>query len=192
MARRPSLTDISLRHWALVGVILVIAAAILLAEGRAPICTCGYVDLWHPTLDAGNSQHLADWYTPSHVIHGFLFYAAGALLLRQRPPGGRLLLAVAIEAAWEIAENSPAVIDRYRTATMALGYTGDSVINSVSDIAAMALGFALARRLPAMATVALGVGLELISLLAIRDNLTLNVLMLVWPIDAVRTWQAGA
>ena len=173
-------------------VIVGVTVLILLAMGRPPICLCGQVDLWHPALDAGNSQHLADWYTPSHVIHGFLFYAAGHWLLGRRTTAGtRLTLAVAVEALWEIIENSPAVIDRYRTATMALGYSGDSVLNSVADIGWMAAGFLLAARLPIGATVALAIGFECLTLAIIRDNLALNILMLATPIEAIRVWQAG-
>lgn len=167
------------------------AAIILLAMGRPAICTCGRIELWHGAVDAGNSQHVLDWYSLSHVIHGLLFYLAGWLALRRLPLRARFLLAVAIEAAWELIENSPAVIDRYRTATIALGYTGDSVLNSLADIGCMILGFALARRLPVRASIVLGVALQLIALAAIRDNLTLNILMLVDPIEAVRRWQAG-
>jgi hypothetical protein len=187
----PSLNDIKPVHWLAVLGILALTAAVELALGRNPICTCGYIDLWHPYLDAGNSQHIADWYTLSHIIHGFLFYLLGWLLLRTRPPGERLILAVAIEAAWEMLENSPIIIDRYREATIALGYSGDSVINSVSDVAFMALGFAFARRLPVWVTIAVGIAFELIALWAIRDNLTLNVLMLVWPVEAIKAWQAA-
>jgi hypothetical protein len=174
-------------------IILVLAgaAAILLAMGRPPICTCGTVELWHGAIDAGNSQHLLDWYSPSHLIHGLLFYAAGWLLLRGVPLRLRLLIAVVLEAGWELMENSPMVIDRYRTATMALGYTGDSVLNSLSDISCMMIGFAVARTLPAWASFALAVLFELVTLWVIRDNLTLNILMLVWPIDAIRIWQAA-
>ncbi|MFD1949702.1 DUF2585 domain-containing protein [Sphingomonas arantia] len=185
-ARRPTLYG-TLASAAIVA----LAAAILLAMGRPPICTCGTVDLWHPALDAGNSQHIADWYTPSHVIHGFLFYALGHALLRRWQLPARLTLAVAIEAGWELLENSPAVIDRYRTATMALGYTGDSVLNSVADIGWMAAGFVLAARLPVAITVALAIGFELLTLVLIRDNLTLNIVMLIAPIDAIRTWQGA-
>jgi hypothetical protein len=170
--------------------IMAMAAAILLSMGRPPICTCGYVDLWHGALDAGNSQHLIDWYSPSHLIHGLLFCGAGWLLLRRWPVRVRFLIAVVIEAGWELVENSPMVIDRYRTATMALGYTGDSVLNSLSDIGCMMLGFLLARRLPVWASILLACLFELLTLAVIRDNLTLNILMLVWPIDAIRQWQA--
>lgn len=173
------------------GVILVASAAYLLAVGRPPICACGTVELWHGAVDGGNSQHLSDWYSPSHLIHGFLFYALGWWLLRSRSVGERLIAATLIEAAWEIAENSPFVIDRYRTATIALGYTGDSVLNSVSDIGFMMLGFALARKLPPWASIAICIGFELLTLAVIRDNLTLNVLMLLWPIEAIKSWQGG-
>ncbi|HET9813470.1 MAG TPA: DUF2585 family protein [Sphingomicrobium sp.] len=173
--------------------ILIVAAAILLAMGRNPICTCGTVDLWVGARDsASTSQMLADWYSFSHIVHGLLFYAALWLIARRRPVESRFLAALLIEAAWEVIENTPLVIDRYREATAALGYSGDSVINSLSDIAMMALGFFAARRLPLWASVALLLVLELIPLLVIRDNLTLNVWMLLAPTDAVRAWQAGA
>jgi hypothetical protein len=179
------------RHWIAVFTLMTAAAATLLAMGRPPICTCGRIELWHGAIDAGNSQHLADWYTPSHIIHGFLFYGLGWWLLRKRPVGERLVLAVAIEAAWELLENSPMIIDRYREATIALGYTGDSVINSLADIGWMMAGFLVARRLPVAATIAIAACFELLTLWLIRDNLALNILMLVWPIESVRIWQGG-
>jgi hypothetical protein len=114
--------------------ILAVTATILLAMGRSAICRCGHVAIWHGALDSGNSQHLLDWYSPSHLIHGFLFYLAGWLMLRHVSTAWRLVAATLVEAAWEIAENTPAIIDRYRTATMALGYTGDGVVNSMADI----------------------------------------------------------
>lgn len=165
---------------------------ILLAMGRPPICTCGTVELWHGAIDSGNSQHIADWYSPSHVIHGFLFYAATWGLMRMRAVETRLTVAVLVEAAWEILENSPIIINRYREATIALGYTGDSVLNSVSDIGMMALGFVFAHRMPWRLTLAVALGLELLTLWVIRDNLTLNVLMLTWPVEAIKAWQGGA
>lgn len=167
------------------------ACIILLLMRRPPICTCGYVELWHGALDSGNSQHIADWYSLSHVIHGFLFYAGARLLMRHRPIGPRLALAVLVESAWELLENSPIIIDRYRTATIALGYSGDTILNSMSDIGMMTLGFLFAARMPVRVTVALAIAMELLSLAVIRDNLTLNVLMLTWPIAAVRDWQAA-
>ena len=180
------------RRDATTALFLTIATAfVLLTMGRPPICTCGYVELWHAAVDSGNSQHIADWYTPSHIVHGFLFYLAGWWLLRGQRAGVRLCAAVLTEALWEIAENTPMVIDRYRTATFALGYSGDSVLNSVADIGFMTLGFLLARRLPTRASIAACVALELAALAAIRDNLTLNVLMLLRPIEAIKSWQGG-
>jgi len=172
--------------------ILVLAAAVLLAMGRNPICTCGEIDLWVAGRDSPRtSQMLSDWYSFSHIVHGLLFYAGLWLVAREWPIERRFLLALLIEVAWEITENTPMVIDRYRTATAALGYTGDSVINSMSDIGMMVLGFLAARKLPLWVSVAAVLLLELVPLLAIRDNLTLNVWMLLWPSEAMRTWQAG-
>jgi hypothetical protein len=167
-------------------------ALILLWMGRPPICTCGTVKLWTAAVQsADNSQHIADWYTPSHIIHGFLFYLFGWLFLRRNPMGERYLGAVAIEAGWELLENSQYIIDRYREATAAFGYNGDSVLNSLSDLGWMTLGFLLARRLPIWAIVAIAIFFELLTLWTIRDNLTLNVLMLVAPVESVRAWQGG-
>ncbi len=176
----------------LIAGLLLGAALILLAMGRPPICTCGTIKLWEGVVNGpGNSQHIADWYSFSHITHGFLFYAAGHWLLRGAPIALRLALAVALEMAWEILENSPVIIDRYREATMAFGYSGDSILNSLADGGWMIAGFAFARRVPWQVTLAVGLGFELFTLAMIRDNLTLNILMLVWPLDAIRTWQAG-
>ena len=173
--------------------IVVATAAILLAMGRTPICECGTIKLWHGVVvSSENSQHLSDWYSPSHLIHGFLFFFAGWLVLRRASFGTRLILALVVECAWEIAENTDAVIQRYREATIALDYYGDSVLNSVADIGFMVLGFWLASRLPIWLTVTLALGLEIFVGWMIRDNLTLNVLMLLWPLDAVKAWQGGA
>ena len=174
------------------------AGAILLAMGRVPICNCGTIKLWWGVVQsAENSQHIADWYSFSHVIHGLLFYFFAHLLWRRwglfggRPAAWALPIAVAFEAFWELLENSPLIIERYRAVTVSFGYSGDAVINSLADIGFMALGFWIASKLPVWASVAMAIAFELFTLAMIRDNLALNVLMLVWPLDAVRTWQAG-
>jgi Protein of unknown function (DUF2585) len=173
-------------------VVLALALAILFAMDRPPICTCGTVKLWEGVVQSeGNSQHLSDWYSFSHMIHGFLFFGLGWLTLRARPMGLWLLMATFLEMAWEIAENSPAVIERYRAATAAVGYSGDSMLNSLSDGGMMIAGFLIASRLPWKVTAALAVCFELFTLFMIRDNLTLNVLMLVYPVDAIRLWQGA-
>ncbi|MFN2472852.1 MAG: DUF2585 family protein [Sphingomicrobium sp.] len=183
------------RSWLPPLMLVLVAAAILLAMGRPPICTCGRVTLWvSSSASPETSQMLADWYSASHIVHGLLFYAFLWLVARRLsylgPVHRRFLVALAIEAGWEIAENSPWIIERYRSATAAVGYTGDSVLNSLSDMAMMALGFLLARKLPLWAVAGAVLLLELVPLIAIRDNLTLNVLMLVHPSESIRAWQA--
>ncbi len=188
------------KHYGLIGLALIILTAIiLLAMGREPICKCGVVKFWTWDVNSSdNSQHIADWYTPSHIIHGFLFYGLFWWLGRRfSPPGGwsmglRAVLSIVVEAAWEIAENSPVIINRYREATIALDYFGDSVLNSVFDIIWMLLGFWLAARLPVWLSVVLIIAAELFVGFMIRDNLALNVLMLLYPLDAVKDWQMQA
>ena len=169
---------------------------ILLVMRRPPICECGAIKLWAPGA-AESSQHIADWYTFSHVIHGLLFYALAHLFWRRwkllggGPARWALPIAVALEASWELIENSPMIIDRYRSVTVSMAYSGDSILNSMADIGWMVLGFVAASRLPTKASLALVAAFELFTLAMIRDNLTLNVLMLAWPVDAIRVWQAG-
>ena len=189
-----SLSPMTLPQRTAAAAILLLAAtaAVLLWMGRPPICTCGTISLWvNEPNSSRTSQMLADWYSFSHVVHGLLFYAGVWLVFRRWPVETRFLVALAIEAAWEIVENTPMVINRYREETAALGYTGDSVLNSMSDIAMMALGFLLARKLPVWWAVSLVLVLELIPLAVIRDNLTLNVWMLLAPNAAIKAWQAG-
>ena len=172
--------------------IILLTAAWLLWIGREPWCKCGYIKLWHgQVVSAENSQHISDWYTPSHIIHGFLFFGALWLVARKRSFGWRLAIATLVECAWESVENSDAVIERYRSVTISLDYFGDSVLNTVCDVLAMVLGFWLASKLPLWATVALIVLFEGATMWIIRDGLALNVLMLVWPLDSVAQWQAG-
>jgi Protein of unknown function (DUF2585) len=174
------------------------AAVILFAMKRPPICPCGTVKLWWGAVNSPeNSQHIADWYTFSHIIHGLIFYAFAHLLWRRLNVFEGVLtrwalpIAIALEASWEFLENSPMIIDRYRAVTVSFGYTGDSIINSMADIGWMTLGFLIASKIPAKASIATAIAFELFTLAMIRDNLTLNVLMLVSPVDAVKTWQAG-
>jgi hypothetical protein len=172
--------------------IVAAAAAIELSMGRVVMCRCGYVKLWHGIVNsAENSQHITDWYTFSHVIHGIAFYALLRLVARRSAVATRFLAAVFLEAAWEVFENTPLVIDRYRTATIALDYYGDSLVNSISDIVAMMAGFWTARTVPVWVSVALVIVLEVFVVVMIRDNLTLNILMLLYPLEAVRQWQAA-
>lgn len=179
--------------WAIMAGILAAVAAIQFAMGQPPICTCGYVKLWEGEVwSSGNSQHLTDWYTLSHLAHGFIFYA----ILRWLRPGWslawRAVAALLLEGAWEVIENTPLVINRYREVTASLDYFGDSILNSFGDGVAMLAGFFLAARLPVVASVVIVIGMEGLAAWMIRDNLALNVLMLLWPVEAVRDWQMQA
>ena len=180
------------RDWMLVLLVAASGAMVLYAMGRLPICACGTVKLWHGAVfSSENSQHLTDWYSPTHVLHGVVFYFALHLLMSRRSVGSRLVIAAMLETAWEIAENSQTVIERYREVTISLDYYGDSIINSMADIAMMSLGFMIAARVPAVVSVGLFIATELFLAWMIRDGLTLNVVMLLWPLEAILTWQGG-
>ncbi len=178
---------------AAVAIVLTIAfVGALHGIGRIPWCECGF-GLWtSDTQGRATSQHLADPYSFTHILHGIIFYWAFGLWRRTAPIKRRFLLALLLEVVWELVENSPAVIDRYREATAAQGYYGDSILNAFGDLAACALGFLMAARLPPMFTVAFAVSEELVLLAVIRDNLALNVLMLFVPIKSIKQWQLGA
>jgi hypothetical protein len=180
------------RNWALVLLVAAAGAMVLYAMGRLPVCACGTVKLWHGVVfSSENSQHLSDWYSPSHVLHGLVFYMALHWLMWRWSIGSRLVVATMLETAWEIAENTETVIQRYREATISLDYFGDSIINSMADIAMMCLGFMIAARAPVAVSVMLFVAAEIMVGLVIRDGLILNVVMLLWPLEAIRTWQGG-
>jgi len=197
LAQQASATDrhgvrITWKDAASSAAIVAAMATALALMGHPAICKCGYVKAWHGVpLSSENSQHISDWYTFSHVIHGFAFYGLAWLVARRQPLGRRLAAAVVLECAWEVFENTDFVINRYREVTISLDYYGDSVLNSVADVSAMVLGFFAAARLPVWGTVLLVIAFEAFVGYAIRDNLLLNIIMLIYPLDVIRRWQAN-
>jgi hypothetical protein len=180
---------------------VVVAIAIIAAmavtmhfEGRLNQCACGYIKLWHGVVvSSENSQHLFDWYTFTHVVHGLGFYLLLWLIDRKKrlSTTTKLLMAIGFEAGWEILENSDAVINRYRTATISLDYFGDSIVNSIGDVFAMIAGFMFASKTRVWFSVGLFLALEVILLLVIRDSLIINIIMLIHPAESIKLWQAS-
>ena len=171
--------------------ITVATGVALLAMGRAGVCPCGYVDLWGTVGTEEANQQVLDWYAPSHLLHGLLFYAALWLVVPRMAIGWRLVIATVVECGWEIVENTDAMIQRYRDTTVSADYVGDSVLNAVSDVVAMWVWFALARFVPVWVSVLVVIGFEVLTAIVIRDGLALNILMLLWPLEAVKEWQGG-
>ena len=195
----PSLDDAAaptpIRSRATLAVVLVmLAAAVLYLRWQGRVWWCEQGDLSPIAVRVNsphNSQHLFDPYSLSHVLHGVLFFGVLWLFRRRLSLPVRATIAAGIEIGWEVLENSPIIINRYRNATMAQGYSGDAILNSIADVLSFVLGFYAARKLGLWPSILMFLVVELVMLLMMRDNLTLNVLMLLWPIDAIRHWQSG-
>jgi hypothetical protein len=179
--------------WLIIAVAAAVQAAILYMMGRVPVCECGTIRLFVNDVNSNeNSQQFFDWYTLSHIIHGFIFYGLFWLIAPKAPLHVRLLLALGLEIGWELVENSNFIIERYRANTSSVDYFGDSILNSVFDTFSMVLGFFLAARLPIWVIIVTAVFFEILALIVIRDNLILNVIMLLHPFDFIRQWQSGS
>lgn len=183
--------SVAFSHVAIVGALFMLQVVALAALGKPAICQCGYVALWYGNPSGPEtSQQLTDWYSFTHVTHGLVFYLGLWLLVPRWSVGARLVAAIALEAGWEVLENTPLIIERYRQGGLAQGYFGDSIVNSVVDTFAAVLGFVMARRYPIKVTVALALVIEILLGYAIRDNLTLNVVQLIAPSETLTRWQS--
>jgi len=191
-ADRRSAWGIAPWHLAIVALLLAVQVSTLLAMGKPWICKCGHVALWYANPSGPEtSQHLTDWYTYSHVLHGLGFYLLLWLIAPKASIGLRLAAAVALEVGWEVIENTPMIIERYRQGGLAQGYVGDSIVNSLSDTAATMVGFFIAATFPVWLSIALVIGSEVFLAFWIRDNLLLNIIQLVHPSEALTRWQSG-
>jgi hypothetical protein len=187
-AQRPTKKN----YWAIAATlaVMVVTGLLLRFEGRLWICACGTIRAWSGQIcSADNSQHFLDPYSFTHVLHGFLFFWLIALVVRRLSGSWQVVLALAIEGAWEVFENTNFIIDRYRSETAALGYNGDTVINSMGDLVCCLLGFVVARRLGLKRSLVVFLVVEMVLILWIRDSLLFEILMLVVPVDAIRAWQ---
>jgi hypothetical protein len=184
---RLSLPKALLVSLALIG----LAAWVLYWMGRTPVCPCPF-KLWVGRGQPEQSQHFLDWYSYTHVLHGVVFYLLLTVILRGHlSVAARLVIATLIECGWEIFENTPFIINRYRTATISHDYYGDTIINSVGDILSMIVGFLIAARLPVWVTIFLFFAAEVLLFVVLRDNLLLNIIMLIYPMEWIRQLQTG-
>lgn len=175
---------------AVAGLILLLVVLLLRAEGRMFLCNCGHFAIWtSDTCSSQTSQQLFDPYSFTHLLHGFLFFWLITLLFRRLTTSWQVWLALSLEAAWEVFENTQFVIDKYRTETAALGYTGDTIVNSLGDLTCAMAGFLLARKLGLRWSLIVFLLIELVLTLAIHDSLLLQILMLVHPMQAIKLWQ---
>ncbi len=200
MENTPWYKKISTRNYVFIFLsIVALQILILFAMGREPICNCGFIKFWEgDVMSSSNSQQIADWYTFSHIIHGFIFYGFFIWISRKffkgsggLPLGLIFIGAVLLETGWEIVENSTWIIDYYRNNTVSLGYIGDSILNSVFDVIWMAIGFVMARKFPIWLTILLIVVFEVMTGYIVRDGLALNILMFIYPSEAVKAWQVA-
>lgn len=175
-----------------VGITLTAAlmAVLLWLQGRLLLCACGEFKIWiGDTCSSNNSQQLSDPYSFTHILHGFLLFWVVVLLFRKLAPAWQLTIALALEAAWEVFENTPFVIDRYRAETAALGYTGDTIVNSFGDLACALVGFLIARKLGIKWSLLVFLLVEIVLVIWIKDGLLLQILMLIFPVESIKLWQ---